>query len=61
MSSVRIHRPKYALATMLRKPGGTTVAEAVQRAETSAEDISPIVDRPVRARVRPSPALVEEV
>ena len=39
MSSVRIHRPKYALATMLRKPGGTTVAEAVERAETNLEGL----------------------
>ncbi|MDP1874270.1 hypothetical protein [Phenylobacterium sp.] len=39
MSSVRIHRPKYALAAMLRKPGGTTVAEAVVRAETNLEGL----------------------
>lgn len=39
MSAVRIHRPKYALATMLRKPGGTTVAQAVEQATANLEGL----------------------
>jgi len=39
MSAVRIHRPKYALATMLRKPGGKTVAEAVEAADANLEGL----------------------
>ncbi|MDP1618237.1 hypothetical protein [Phenylobacterium sp.] len=39
MSSVRIHRPKYALASMLRKPGGLTVADAVEKAEANLDGL----------------------
>ncbi|MBA4794214.1 hypothetical protein [Phenylobacterium sp.] len=39
MSAVRIHRPKYALAAMLRKPGGKTVAEAVEAADANLEGL----------------------
>lgn len=39
MSAVRIHRPKYALASLLKKPGGTTVIDAVQKAEANLEGL----------------------
>ncbi len=39
MTAVRIHRPKYALAGMLRKPGGKTVAEAVEAADANLEGL----------------------
>jgi len=39
MSAVRVHRPKYALAAMLRKPGGKTVAEAVEAADANLDGL----------------------
>lgn len=39
MSAVRIHRPKYNLATLLKKPGGMTVMDAVQKAEANLEGL----------------------
>ncbi|MBN9315279.1 MAG: ParB N-terminal domain-containing protein [Devosia sp.] len=59
--AIRRFRSRFGIEAIQQGTGLTFDTLAVQRAETSAEDISPIVDRPVRARVRPSPALVEEV
>ncbi|HMO43685.1 MAG TPA: hypothetical protein PKB04_10275 [Phenylobacterium sp.] len=39
MSGVRIHRPKYALAALLKKPGGMTVRDAVEQAQSNLEGL----------------------
>lgn len=52
--AIRRFKARFGIDAIHQGTGLTFDALAAQRAETSAEDMSPIVDRPVRARVRPS-------
>ena len=59
--AIRRFKARFGVDAVHEASGLTFDALAAQRSDSSVEDISPIVDRPVRARVRPTAASVEEV
>jgi hypothetical protein len=59
--AVRRFKARFGIDAIHQETGLTFDALAARRAATSPEETSPLVERPVRTRVRPSAASVREV